>query len=38
MRLEDAKTGFLGDNIRVLQTLFFVDVGVPGVALRLPPG
>ena len=22
MRLKDAKTGFLGDNIRVLQTLF----------------
>ena len=38
MRLKDAKIGFLGDNIRVLQTLFFVDVGVPGVALRLPPG
>ena len=37
MRLKDAKIGFLGDNIRVLQTLFFVDVGVPGVALTLNP-
>ena len=37
MRLKDAKIGFLGDNIRVLQTLFFVDVGVPGVALTLTP-
>ena len=37
MRLNDAKIGFLGDNIRVLQTLFFVDVGVPGVALTLNP-
>ena len=37
MRLKDAKIGFLGGNIRVFQTLFFVDVGVLGVALTLNP-
>ena len=37
MRLKDAKIGFLGSCFRVFQTLFFVDVGVPGVALTLNP-
>ena len=37
MRLKDAKIGFLCSCFRVFQTLFFVDVGVPGVALTLNP-
>ena len=37
MRLKDAKIGFLGNCFRVFQTLFFVDVGFPGVALSLNP-
>ena len=36
MCAEEVKTGFHGDNIRVL--LFFLVVGIPGVALTLHPG
>ncbi len=36
MRLKDAKIGFLGDNIRVFQTLS-LEACVPGVALTLNP-
>ena len=37
MRLKDAKFGFIGDNFRVLQTLFPGAATVPGVALTLNP-
>ena len=36
-RLTDAKAAAEEADFRVFQTLFFVDVGVPGVALTLNP-
>ena len=37
MRLKTANITCLGDNFRVIQTLFFEVVGIPGVALMLNP-
>ena len=38
MRLKDAKIGFFGDNIRVLQTLFMGMMVFRGFRFATPPG